>query len=463
MKDKEVCDINTFKCSITQIVIYSKYSGGRKHLLGPLFLIGAALVFSFIGAVVMKRLGIPQILGFMLAGIFLGLFGVFTDETWSNLFPLVDLALGLIGYNIGLEIRKDVFSGKIRQMSTILILESIMTFIIVTLLANWILGQWHLAIVFGALASATDPASTVMVIWERHCKGDLTDTLMFVLALDDVVAIVLANISISLAIMYYAAPGTVVLLDIGLFIFYDIGVSALIGGILGVAMVVFINRENDRSRLLELELGMIVLLVGIMVWLEISSILACMVFGFVVGNYVKPEKDPINHTLKTVMSPIVMFFFVYVGASIDLTYIVGGVVIILVIVYVLGRSTAKYAGAYIGGHITNTPFLTKKYLGSCLMSQAGVAVGLALVIEGYFSELGSEAVAAGALILNVVALTTMILQVFGPLFASIGLRRAGEYPDDLDVDLSDCVETTLPEDAKNVGSKSYSEIDDFEV
>jgi len=397
-----------------------------------ILLIGIVLVLAYFGAEIMTRFGIPKILGFMLTGLFLGIIGVFTDVTRTSLLPLVDLALGLIGYNIGLEIRREVFSGQTRRMGIILILESILTFVIVTALTGFLLGAWHIAIVFGALASATDPASTVMVIWERKCKGDLTDTLMFILALDDVIAILLADAAIAVAVLFYSAPGSVTLLGAVGALVIDIAASSAIGAVLGFVMVYFVNREDDRREILEFELGMIILIVGLMSVLHLSVILSCMVFGFIVGNFVMPEKDPVSHTLNVIMSPIVMVFFVIVGASIDLGVIANISVVLLALTYVGGRTFAKYFGARTGAQMTGTPELTTKYLGFCLMSQAGVAVGLSFVVEQNFLSLANaEAVFYGALILNVIALTTMILQVFGPIAASEGLRRAGEYPDDL--------------------------------
>ncbi len=386
--------------------------------------IGLGIVLAFAGAVVMKRLGIPQILGFMLAGVILSVLGVITSDVRAALFPVVNLALGMIGYNIGLEIRREVFRGKTRQMGTILVLESILTFVVVTLLTNLLLSNIYVAIVFGALASATDPASTVMVIWERNSKGTLTDTLMFVLALDDVVAILLANISMSLVTVAYS--GSTLLGDALLVTLFDIVASAGVGAVFGAGMVYFINREDDRAKLLEFELGLIILLVGLMTWLHLSAILSCMIFGFVVGNYVSPEKDPVCHTLKVVMSPVVMLFFVIVGASINVWNVLSLTTVLLAVLYVGGRSVAKYVGAYTGGRLTGAPSVTTRYLGYCLMSQAGVAVGLSLIVEEQFGAAGLADM--GLLILDVVVITTMILQILGPIFASEGLRRAGEYP-----------------------------------
>ena len=416
-----------------------------------LLLLGIALVLAYFGAEVMTRFGIPKILGFMLTGFALAVLGIFTDATRLAFFPLVDLALGLIGYNIGLEIRREVFSGHTRRMGVILVLESILTFAIVTILTGFILGAWHIAIVFGALASATDPASTVMVIWERKCKGNLTDTLMFVLALDDVIAILLADGAIAIAILFYSAPGSATLIGVIGTLVFEIFASSAIGAGLGFVMVYFVNREDDRSEILEFELGMVILIIGLMSWLHLSAILSCMVFGFIVGNFVTPDKDPLSHTLKVIMSPIVMIFFVIVGASIDLGVIANITVVLIAVAYVGGRTIAKYVGANTGARITKTPELTTKYLGLCLMSQAGVAVGLSLVVEQNFLSIGNaEAIFYGTLILNVIALTTMILQVFGPVAASEGLRRAGEYPEDICGPDDDSSPTAFEEEVESV-------------
>jgi Kef-type K+ transport system membrane component KefB len=400
---------------------------------GILFVIGAALVLAFLGAAIMKKVGVPQILGFMLAGLILGSFPVFM-AVFDNLQPLVELALGLIGYSIGLEIRKDVVKGRTRQLGAILAFESILTFALVAFITLLIIDNWAIALVFGGLASATDPVSTVMVIWERRCKGKMTDTLIFVLGMDDVVAIVLSNIAISIVIFYYA-PSTISLIGFIVEVLRYLGLATVIGALFGIGMVYFINRESDRTILLEFELGLILFLVGLMVYLRSSSILACMVFGFIVCNYVQPEKEPICHRLKVIMTPVVMIFFVIVGASPNFGNILaisGVLVVSLVIAYILGRTIAKYTGAYIGARITDALPTTTKYLGFCLMSQAGVAVGLALVAEYELKRIGLEAAAfAGEIILSVIILTTIVLQILGPIAANEALKRSGESSLDL--------------------------------
>lgn len=392
----------------------------------PILLIGTALVLAFLGAQVMKRFGIPQILGFILAGLFLGTSGIFSSDLRQGLFPLVNIALGMIGYSIGLEIKRKVFAGKIRRMSIVLLFVSSIVFVGVTALTFLLLRQLHIALVFGALAVATDPASTVMVIWERRCKGPLTDTLMYILAIDDVIAILLVNIAISLLGIFYS--GSIFIVNSLMIIGWELAISCAAGIMAGGIITFFINREETRKDLLEFELGMIILLVGAMVVLHGSPILACMVFGTVMTNWIKPEKEAVCHTLRDIMSPIVMIFFVYVGASVDITLLTSGVIVLLAIVYVTSSILSKYIGAYIGTRVTQLPQKTSKYLGFCLFSQAGVAVGLSLILEQNLFQLGiDEARVAGTLILSTIILATMILQIIGPISASRGLKGAGEF------------------------------------
>lgn len=398
-------------------------------MLNPIALIGASLVLAFIGARIMKRFGIPQILGFMLTGLVMGSLGLFPADVRQGIFPLVDLALGLIGYSIGLEIRKKVFSGKVRKMSTVLFFVSSATFVGVTVLTYLVINQLQIALVFGALAVATDPASTVMVIWERRCKGPLTDTLMFILAIDDVIAILVVNTAISLLGVFYS--GGHAIMDSLLVVGWEIGISCVAGASAGVAITFFLNREDNRDALLEFELGMIILLTGLVIVLHGSPILACMVFGFVIANRIDSTKEPVCRSLRDIMSPIVMIFFVYVGASVDLGLLTSSGVIILAIAYVIGSTMSKYSGSFVGTRIARMPSKTSKYLGFCLFSQAGVAVGLSLVLEQHLFSLGSdEARIAGTLILSTVILATMILQIIGPISASRGLRGAGEFSED---------------------------------
>ncbi|MHA1904692.1 MAG: cation:proton antiporter [Candidatus Thorarchaeota archaeon] len=402
-----------------------------------LFIIGASLVLAYIGAYILKRIGVPQTLGFMIAGVVLGITGLATTETIDSLRIIVSLALGLIGYNIGHELKSDKLKGRISKLSVIVIFEASAAFALVSILTFMITQQWHVAFLFGAVASATAPAATADVVWESSTEGPLTSSLMFVLAADDMVAVILTNSAIAYALWFYnptSATLLIVLLEPAL----SIIIAAIVGAVFGVIYLYPVNREKDRGKLLELELGMVILLIGVILVLSdifgvrISEIFATMVFGFMIGKFIDEDKEHIPDLLQRIMAPIVMIFFALVGARMAQLLTVTTTLIAVIItatVYLAGRTSAKYVGTIIGATVVNEQESVRKYLGSSLFCQAGVALGLSFIIEEEFVALGGAAAEIGILVLSVVALSTMVLEVIGPIAVKYSLRKAGELPE----------------------------------
>ena len=234
-----------------------------------LLVIGAALVLAYIGAFILKKAGIPQTLGFMLAGVVLALLGILTEQGINDLKFFVPLALGLIGYNIGHELSSpNLTRGRIRRLLVIVIIEATAAFIVVAFLTFMILsfvGFPHAlaaAFLFGAVASATAPAATADVIWESGCDGPVTSSLMFVLAADDIAAVILTNSAIAFALWIYV-PGSVTLTAVMIEPVIGIIGSVVLGIVFGLIFLYPLNSENDRGKLLELEIGMVILLIGV--------------------------------------------------------------------------------------------------------------------------------------------------------------------------------------------------------
>ncbi|MDF1541120.1 MAG: cation:proton antiporter, partial [Candidatus Thorarchaeota archaeon] len=376
-----------------------------------------------------------QTLGFMLAGVLLGVLGILTNEIVQALSFMVSLALGLIGYNIGHELHSTQLQGRIMKLLGIVVVEATAAFALVSILTYMIVGQLHIAILFGALASATAPAATADVVWECECEGPLTSSLMFVLAGDDIVAVILTNFALAYAVWFYNPIATSFVVMLINPIIQIIG-SAVVGGGFAYLFLKAVDREKDRGKLLELELGMVVLIVGLVEFLGFSDIFAAMVFGFVVGRYIPKDTDAVPHLLQRIMAPVIMIFFVMVGARMAhlLTLeIVITTVIIVAIVYLGGRTIAKYFGTRIGATLVGESESVKKYLGTCLFCQAGVALGLSFIVEEQFVAIGGAAAEMGILILGVVALSTMVLEGFGPVSVKYSLNRAGEMPEDQDL------------------------------
>lgn len=415
-----------------------------------LLTIGAALVLAYIGASLLKKLGIPQTLGFMLAGVVLGLTSILTEQTIHDLRFFVALALGLIGYNIGHELHNpNLTSNRIRKLMVIVIFEAVAAFLVVTLLTYILLSivdfpyPLPTSFLFGAVASATAPAATADVVWESGCEGPVTSSLMFVLAADDIAAVILTNSAIAFALWAYL-PSSLTLTSVILEPFIGIFCSVILGTLTGFIFLIPLNRERDRGKLLELEIGLVILLIGaieffneyltsIGLHIRISDIFAAMVFGYIVKSHIDEDKEQVPELVERVMAPVVMIFFVMVGGRMSQLLTTSETLLLITIaagLYLIGRTLAKYFGASFGAKLVNESSAIQRYLGGCLLCQAGVALGLSFVIEETFVALGGDAETMGLLILGVVALSTMILEMVGPISVKRSLCGAGELPED---------------------------------
>ncbi len=431
---------------------------------------GIILVLGVVGSDILKKINFPQILGFMLVGVMLNIFFTLTDHTLAItdfLDLVVALTLGFIGFNLGSEIDWKTIRTMSLKILVILLSEALLTFILVTIVIYVILGftQFEIALIFGALASATAPAGTAAVFWENKAKGALTTTTMFILALDDIVAILLTDLALDYSTLVY--EGLIINLP-GLFlpILYDISVSIGLGIAAGLIATYFLNREDDHSEYVDFVLGAILVCIGCAAILGISYILPTMVFGVVISSItIKPDIDaPTKRIIEEVSehigprlikilyakrkeiieeqphqifaevyrlaSPIIAMFFVLIGLSLDLSAI--SQIGLIGILYMLTRTIAKYIGASLGAYIGRAEKVVQRYLGPCLLSQAGVALGLAVIISEHLTKFGAEIVilnsklSAGLFILNTITATTIIFQIFGPLAIKWAIDCSGE-------------------------------------
>ena len=415
-----------------------------------LLTVGAALVLSFVGAFILKKLGIPQTLGFMLAGVVLGLTAILSEQAIHDLRFFVALALGLIGYNIGHELKNpNLNSRRVRKLLLIVLIEALAAFVLVAFLTFAILSSIGFpnviptALLFGAVASATAPAATADVVWECDCEGPVTSSLMFVLAADDIVAVILTNSAIAYALWIYI-PDSIAFTSMVFEPVIGILGSVVLGAVFGLIFIYPVNSEVDRGKLLELEIGMVILLIGVIeavnsylatsgFLIHVSDIFAAMVFGYIVRSRINHDKEEVPELLERVMSPIVMIFFVLVGGRMAQLLTTSETVLLILAtaaLYLVGRTIAKYFGASIGSRIVHEVPTIQKYLGGCLLCQAGVALGLSFIIEETFVALGGAAQTMGVLILGVVAVSTMLLEMIGPMAVKMSLRSAGELPQD---------------------------------
>lgn len=347
-----------------------------------LLIVGLIIIIGFAAGKIFQRLKIPRVLGFIVLGLILGSAGVIPPATLESLRPIIDLALGFIGFTIGgeLDINK-LFKGS-KKLLIILICEAIGTFGIVTVVFQLLFGELYISLIFGALASATAPAATVEVIREYCAEGELTQVILFILALDDIIAVILFNFVIT-----YASPQVVWSLLLFLTPLLEIAFAFILGGSLGYALVKLEELFKDETEWLILTMASIILCTGVSLFFGFSSILSNMALGIMMENLSSTEFKRFEEKFEIVLLPLFIGFFVLTGAHLSFAILIE--VGIFAVIYVGARTTGKILGAYGGSKLAKeSPKITSN-LGFSLLSQAGVALGLAYLASAHLSALGN--------------------------------------------------------------------------
>lgn len=417
--------------------------------------ISILLLAALLSTRIMKRFKLPNVTGYILTGIIFGPFvlGLFFNnfdfstikEGPINLIIgkinwVSSVALGFIAFSIGTSFHGQTLKTVGKKVFIITIFEALFASVIVLLVllaAHFIspsVISLEMVLTLAAIASATAPAATLMVIKQYHAKGEMVDTLLPVVALDDAVALILFSIlfqiASAIAIGNSFSVYTMILKPI-----IEIVISLGIGVVLGVISSGFNHFFKSRNNKLILCIFTVFASVGFCVLFsssyvkggfELSSLLMCMIAGAFYTNLAK-DTDKTLDNYDRFTYPIYMMFFVISGASLDLTIFAsdnGLVVIMIALVYVLFRFAGKYLGSYCGSKITKQDDKISKYLGFALAPQAGVAIGLATTACSLFSK-NESTKPVGNMILAVVLTSTLIYEIVGPLLAKFALKKSG--------------------------------------
>lgn len=390
-----------------------------------LFHIGLTLVLAFLGSKVFQRFGIPQVVGFIVAGVVLGNsgFNFIPLELVNELTIINSIALGLIGFDMGSHLSFAELRRLGRSISFILLFEAIGTFALVALGIYTITGSLYTALIFGALASATAPAATVDVLAEYDAKGPLTTSLIAVVGLDDALALLLYSVAAALADSLLSGQnlsfGELISLPI-----FEIGGSLLVGVVMGLILDFILRRLKSHHDAMAISIGFVLLCVALSESLGFSLILTNMILGLVVTNRDPEHSRYIRYTVEQAGPVIYVLFFALVGARFQITRLPA--MGILGVAYVVLRSLGKISGAWLGGRVGGAEPVVRNNLGLGLLSQAGVAMGLAIASSGRFSTYGEAGAELGDLIINVICATTFLVQIIGPVCVKFAIQRAGE-------------------------------------
>lgn len=389
--------------------------------------IAVILLSGFLMTRLTKLLKLPNVTAYIVAGILIGPFCLkaVPQEVIDGSAFISDIALAFIAFSAGEFFRFSAFKGKAKQLVIITVLEALVASLFVFVLLYFILGlDLNFALVMSALASATAPASTLMTIRQTKAHGDFVDTLISVVALDDVVSLLAFSIAISIAMADLA--GKISAGDVLLPICYNI-LLILIGAGLGYLLKLLMAKRSTDNRLI-VSVALLFAVCGVGAALGVSPLLACMVMGMVYVN--ASGDDKLFKQLNYFSPPILLIFFVRSGMSFRLDTLfdasarVAGVPLLLIgCLYFIIRIAGKYVGAFIGCKICKKPNKTTNTLGLALIPQAGVAIGL--------SELAARTIGGtlGPVIQTVIMSSSILYELIGPAMAKLALTLSGSIGD----------------------------------
>jgi Kef-type K+ transport system membrane component KefB len=416
--------------------------------LNVILLMGLVIFFGTAGARISQKFHIPQVVGCVVIGILLGdVLDVITPERIEVLKPFIMFALGVIGFMIGGELRGDVLKKYGRQFFIILFSQGIGAFVLVAVGAS--VTMWFIkadlftsiavGLVLGAVASATAPAATANVLWEYKTRGPLTAAVLAIVALDDALALLLYRGATTAADALIGAVHNTVLATT-LVLFGEIVGAILLGFLAGVALYFLLKFVRDDDKILGFSLASLLLVVGISMIADIGPILPAMTLGVTMANIAPRQSKSIFKQVEKFSSPIYVSFFVLAGAHMQFSKISAWMVA-MIVVFTVFRAGGKVVGSWFGAKYSGAPAVVRKYLGICLLPQAGVAIGLAILASHQFNtELGH-------IIVMVVMTATFLMEIFGPILVKVGVKKAGEVG--MNVTEEDLIKTYTVKDVMN--------------
>ena len=404
-----------------------------------LFLLGLGVFGGMLGAWFFQKIRFPQVVGYIAIGLIIGQagFGIIDAEAVLQLKTFNLFALGIIGFLVGGELKIDTFKQYARQFIAILFGEGLLSFflvgiasfILIYLVTKNIIAASAGGVVLGAIASATDPASTIDVIWEYRSKGVMTTAIIAIVALDDALAMTLYGLGSSTAKLLTSNSGSV-WVSVG-HISNELFGALAVGGIMAGLLVAFLRWVPQTERGAAIAIGMILLVISVSAYFKMDIILATMMMGFVLTNLTPRRSKDLFKLMRSFSVPIYVLFFVLVGARLSFGTMPGWLWLII-IVYVIGRSAGKFYGAYIGAKMTGSPPVVRKYLGLGLFAQGGVAIGLSIMAAEQLSSITiSGGMNLGDMIIFVVTTTTLVVQVLGPAMVKLAVKLSGEAGRDI--------------------------------
>lgn len=396
------------------------------------------LISGFAMTRITKKLRLPNVTAYIVAGILIGPYclNLIPTGVVDGMSFIADIALAFIAFSTGEFFKFSTLKKSGAKAMVITVMEACLASVLVFIVVYFVLGlELNFSIVLAALASATAPASTVMTIRQTHAKGDFVETLLQVVALDDVVGLIAYSIAISVALASMTGDfhaGNIIkpiVLNIAVFV---------LGGVFGLFLKLLLHKRSTDNRLI-VSIALLFAFCGICAVLDVSPLLGCMSMSMIYINLTDDER--LFKQLNYFSPPILLLFFVRSGVNFDLGALVnssesiGSVSLLHIgVIYFIVRIIGKYLGAFVGCAMVKKDKLVRNYLGLALIPQAGVAIGLAAMGA---RTLGGE---TGDVLETIILASSVLYELIGPACAKLSLYLSKSYSNKLE----DIVE--IPED-----------------
>ncbi|MBN1564350.1 MAG: cation:proton antiporter [Anaerolineae bacterium] len=413
--------------------------------LDILAIVGIIIMFAFFAGQLFRRLGIPQVVGFIVAGTLLGpsFLHLVPHDLTDNLVFVTELALGLIGFEMGEHLVFSELRKLGRSIMTIVLSQAFGAFAMIFTGVYLITNDIAAAMIFGSIGMATAPAATVDVLTEYGAEGPMTTTLLAVIGIDDALTLLVYSITAAMAEPLLENGGDIGLLDVLTgdghisllemleLPLFEIGGALVVGTLFGFFLTYVmdhIGQHHDPERrqhdAMAVSIALIFIATGLSRSIELSLILTTMTMGVVVINRTPHNGRFVRFTIEQAGPVIYVLFFALVGAGLNLDMLPS--MGLLGLAYIVLRMVGKYSGAWVGGWLAGCDAKVRDNLGLALLSQAGVAIGLALASSNRFTDLGPKGEDLAKLIVNVITATTFVVQLIGPILVKVAITRAGE-------------------------------------
>ena len=408
------------------------------HTASILLSLSIALLAGLLLSRLVKLVKLPAVTAYLIAGVLIGPFvlGAFgmpgigiTTEQLEGFGIISDVALGFIAFSMGNEFRLAQLKKIGKQATIIGIFQALFTTLVVD--AALILLHFAMpdkltlpaAIVLGAVATATAPAATLMVVKQYKAKGPVTDILLPVVALDDAVGLMVFAVSFGVA--KSISTGAIDILSVIVEPVLEVVLSIVLGAVMGGIFTFCEKFFHSRSKRMAVSVTFVMMTVAISslkfnvghFHVGFSSLLACMMLGTVFCNFCDVSEELMDRADRWT-APILILFFVISGAELELSVFADIAVVIAGIIYIISRSIGKCSGAFISAKMTKCDKNIVKYLGITLLPQAGVALGMAIKAI----ELGPD----GAIVRNITLFAVLIYEIVGPYLTKVALTKAGD-------------------------------------